>query len=162
MRRIFLMRHAQAQLEKTVSRDRERPITLHGMHEIEAMRLKMHGAFQDIEMVICSNAKRTRQTFEGIRSLLPISTQIVYEDDLYHCSRDRLWHYIECLPPQLKTVMIIAHNPGIMQFTSECDQKEPLQHDFPTCGIAILETRFPQEWQSLTPNHLQVIRFIHP
>ena len=151
------MRHAQAQLEQYGQNDRERAITMVGMHEIEAIRQKIQGKLQDVSYILCSNAKRTRQTLDGIRQILPNTAEISYDDGLYQASVSNLWRKIQGAPSKHSTVMMMAHNPGVTEFI---DAVAPaLFKVFPTCGVAIFETSV-NSWVEFSPYNTKVIEFV--
>jgi phosphohistidine phosphatase len=154
------MRHAQAQIEKLSPSDRERPITMAGMHEIESIRSQIQGHLSNINLVLCSNARRTRQTLEGIRPLLPANVTIMYDDDMYHCSANVLWRKIVDVDPTFKAILIIGHNPGITQFIKDINPPTHLVHEFPTCGVAIFEVK--EKWRSITSTDMNLTRFLRP
>ncbi len=160
MRQLLIMRHAQAQIEKLSPSDRERPITMAGMHEIESIRGQLQGQLSNVGLVLCSNARRTRQTLEGIRPLLPANVNIVYDDDMYHCNASVLWRKIVDLDPKLNAVLIIGHNPGITQFLRDVDPPTHEFREFPTCGVAIFEVK--ENWRSMTLTDMNLARFLQP
>ena len=153
MLRITIMRHAQAQLEQYGKNDRERTITMTGMHEIDAIRQKIHGKLDNISLIMCSNARRTRQTLDGIKQFLPNSAEVHYDDSLYHASIECLWHKIQTLSPLHKDIMIVGHNPGLSQMLNAIDHT--LARVFPTCGIAICESTV-EKWHEISPHNMRV------
>ena len=160
MKRLILMRHAQAQLERFGFNDRERAITMAGMHEIEAIRVKIQGHLSGISLILCSNAKRTRQTLEGLKPLLPSTARVVYKDELYQITSKTLWNHLQEVDDVHETIMIVAHNPGLVQFVQELAPETPFR-DFPTAGIAICEGEAPS-WAEVTPGCLKLKNFLKP
>jgi phosphohistidine phosphatase len=115
MKTLILMRHANStplQLSKT---DRDRALSIEGMRELEFMRRKLQGHIAGLSLVLCSNAKRTRQTLEGLRSILPASAEIIYEDRLYNASLETVLECIHEVDSKHKTIMLIGHNPALSQ-----------------------------------------------
>ncbi|MES2252361.1 MAG: hypothetical protein V4482_01580 [Pseudomonadota bacterium] len=157
MLRITIMRHAQAQLEQYGKNDRERTITMMGMHEIDAIRQQIHGKLDGVSLIMCSNARRTRQTLDGLKPFLPNSAEIHYDDGLYHASVECLWHKIQTLSPIHKNIMLVGHNPGLSQMLSAINPT--LARVFPTCGIAICESTV-EKWHEISPHNLNVTAFL--
>ncbi|MBY0280745.1 MAG: hypothetical protein K2W94_01135 [Alphaproteobacteria bacterium] len=158
MKRLILMRHAQAQLERFGFNDRERAITMAGMHELDAIRVKIQGHLEGISLILCSNAKRTRQTLEGMKPLVPSTASIVYKDELYHTNSRILWDRLSEVEDTHQCIMILAHNPGLTQFIQELEPSIPFK-EFPTSGVAICEGEFPS-WQAASPRHLKLHKLL--
>lgn len=158
MKRLILMRHAQAQLERFGFNDRERAITMAGMHELDAIRVKVQGHLEGISLILCSNAKRTRQTLEGMKPLVPSTAQIIYKDELYHTNSKTLWDRLQEIDDIHQVVMIVAHNPGLTQFLQELEPTV-LFKEFPTSGVAICEGKF-SSWQEASPDRLKLHKFL--
>lgn len=158
MKRLILMRHAQAQLERFGFNDRERSITIAGMHELDAIRLKLRGHLENVSLILCSNAKRTRQTLETIKPLVPTTADIVYKDQLYHTSSRMLWNHLWELGETHQCVMIMAHNPGLTQFIQELELTVPFK-EFPTSGVAICQGDCTS-WQQALPKTLKLQTFL--
>jgi len=158
MKRLILMRHAQAQLERFDFNDRERAITMAGMHELDAIRVKIQGHLEGINLILCSNAKRTRQTLDGLKPLVPSTAHIVYKDELYHTNSKILWNCLSEVEEVNQGVMIVAHNPGLTQFIQELEPTIPFK-EFPTSGVAIYEGEFPS-WQEASPRYLRLRKLL--
>jgi len=87
------------------------------------------------DLIISSAAMRTRQTTAHLVAALGVQEQnIQWEEKLYHCVPAVLEEVIYALPQEVRTVFIVAHNPGITEFANQ------LSPDFytgnmPTCSI---------------------------
>jgi phosphohistidine phosphatase len=152
------MRHAQAQKEQYGQNDRERPISMAGMHELESFRSQIRNHFESLSSVLCSNAKRTRQTFEGVRPLLPSSCQVIFEDSLYQASEEVLWARLRSLPPHYEQIMVIGHNPCL---TNVVRSVQKISTPFPTCGVYICATPLTL-WDLVGPQNFRVEEYIFP
>lgn len=152
------MRHAQAQLELFGHNDRERAITMAGMHELEAIRSKLQPHLADVTLILCSNAKRARQTLEGIKPLIPTTAQIIYKDELYQASSHILWSRLQEVKTSHESVMLVAHNPGLTHIIQKMDLTVPFK-EFPTCGVAICEGTF-NGWHEASSYQFKLSEFI--
>ncbi len=157
MLRIIIMRHAQAQLEQYGKNDRERTITMTGMHEIDSIRRQIHGKLDTLSFIMCSNARRTRQTLDGLKPVLPNSAEIHYDDALYQANVETLLHKIQSLPSSHKNIMLLAHNPGVGQIIHAIDKTKASV--FPTCGVAICESTV-EKWHDISPYNLRITAFL--
>lgn len=112
---VCLMRHSEAvaQLSDSVARDFDKPLTDHGIHQLEHVRafLKEHHFLPDL--ILCSSAVRTRQTLEWIQEALGTGSEIVFDDGLYGINADGLMQKLLELSNAKSTVLVVGHNPAI-------------------------------------------------
>jgi phosphohistidine phosphatase len=163
MKHLILMRHAEAQPEQLSRTDRDRFLTQTGMQDLENIRKKLQGRVEGLELLLCSNAKRTRQTLDGIKPVLPSVTQVAFEDKLYNATCQGLMERVRALPDDVEFVMIIAHNPGIGEFTSLVQpgaEKQP-PRGFPTSSVALLDGDFAC-WAEASPTRFKLQSFLVP
>jgi len=155
MKKLILMRHAESQPEQLALTDRERSLSGEGLEELELVRKKLQGELQGLKLVLCSNVKRTRQTLEGIKAILPSACDFVFDDGLYHAPVANLINRLQALEDNTQDfVMVIAHNPGVSDFLNlviNATQKQPgVSKMLPTSGVAIFEGHF-KKWKEATP-----------
>lgn len=163
MKRVVLMRHAEAQLEQYGQPDKDRAITINGMHELDRLRPKLSQRLVGIDFCLCSNAKRTRQTLDSILPILPTTAEVAHNDDIYKTTPQKLWGYIQNLNKKNKGIMIIAHNPGITQFLQEVAEANNIKAPthFPTCSVAICETD-QKDWRHVNAHTLTLKALLYP
>lgn len=164
LRKIILVRHAHAEIEQFGLNDRNRVLTHQGISEIHNIFDEIHSHFSNLQMVLCSNAKRTRQTLDGLKLNVDDLDACLFEDDLYHCTSEILSSKLQTLDDSIKTVMIIAHNPGVSDFIHNIMSKGNPVHPmkaFPTCGVVILECDISQ-WITFDRSMCVITDTIHP
>lgn len=112
---VCLMRHSEAvaQLSDSVTRDFDKPLTDHGIHQLEYARdfLKAHHFLPDL--ILCSSAVRTRQTLEWIQEALGTGSEVIFDDGLYGIHADGLIQKLSELSNAKSTVLVVGHNPAI-------------------------------------------------
>ncbi len=112
---VCLMRHSEAvtQLSDVVTKDFDKPLTDHGIHQLEHVRdfLKAHHFLPDL--IVCSPAVRTRQTLEWIQEALGSGAEVVFDEELYGIKADALIQKLGNLPNTKSTVLVVGHNPAI-------------------------------------------------
>jgi phosphohistidine phosphatase len=148
-RKIILVRHAQAQVEQFGRNDKDRILTMAGMHEVENVQNKLIPYTDDLQLILCSNAKRTRQTYDGLKIILPPQLECQFEDPLYNCTSKTLQVRLQRLRNDIQNVMIIAHNPGVSEFLQAVLSSGSSYHpmsSFPTAGVGVFSTNIP-EWR---------------
>ena len=122
-------------------------------------KLKKLGIIPDL--VISSSAKRTKQTAKRIAEEVGYDTDnIKWEEKLYHCIPSVFEELIYELSDKVKTVFIVAHNPGITSFVNQLSPDFSIDN-MPTCGVvgAHVET---EEWNNFSIAKRKVFLFEHP
>lgn len=133
MKTLILLRHAQAARGEP---DRGRALDPTGRAEAaEAGRL-LAGAGLRPDAALVSDARRTRETFDGAAALLgPV--RLVIEPSLYDAPADTILALVRTAPEADACLLVIGHNPGLG------DAARLLAGDGPEGAIAILRQRFP-------------------
>jgi phosphohistidine phosphatase len=163
MKKLLLVRHAEAYSEYCGGPDKDRSITIGGMQEIESIKSKMANNFSDISVVFCSNAKRARQTLEGIKSSLPTNIEIFYDDDLYASDADTVMKKLRKISDKHEGVLVIAHNPALSEILININiyNNIKLPKVMPTCGIVIGES-VANKWSEIDQNNIKITNFLDP
>jgi len=88
------------------------------------------------DIILCSTAKRAKQTAKYLRTGFHFDGQIEYFPSLYHGGTEEFLEVLGELEEGPETVMIIGHNPG-MEFALEdfCGVDEVM----PTAAIAHIQ-----------------------
>ncbi len=116
MKRLTLMRHADAQWKDPEVDDFARPLNRRGHSEAESMARRLTELGFIPELIITSSARRAGQTAEIIShelSLLPRT--IRYEEALYLGGAREILKLVGTIGPRVSHLMIIGHNPGISE-----------------------------------------------
>jgi phosphohistidine phosphatase len=143
MKNLILLRHAAAQLYQYGENDHDRSISLEGMRELDGIKKKIKEKNKDlseISLVLCSNTKRCRQTFDGLRSIFPSSAEMIFEDNLYQASAKMIEDRLRHVKSKHQTVLIIAHNPGLVDIlnASSLSRSYRESFQFPTCSFCFM------------------------
>ncbi|HYK70037.1 MAG TPA: histidine phosphatase family protein [Streptosporangiaceae bacterium] len=142
---LIVMRHAKA-AELPGKPDFDRPLRPRGRRDSAAAGqwLASHGFRPDL--VLCSAAERTRQTWEHLSPELGGSAQFSAERRLYQADADDVSEVIQETDETAATVLYIGHNPAAAELAALLTGTEP---DFPTAAIAVV--RLAEGWASLAP-----------
>jgi len=147
-RRLIVLRHAKSDWPDVP--DRDRPLAKRGRRDAPVIGrwLRDHGYLPDV--VICSAALRTRQTWDLIAPELGRSPRVTFEPRAYAASAQTLLYLVRELPAACQAALLIGHNPGVADLVTALAQP-PDAHDpplrFPTAAVAVLE--FPGDWPAL-------------
>lgn len=155
-RTLVLLRHAKAELPGDQP-DMDRPLTARGRADAAAAGawLAHHGLLPDV--VICSSARRTRETWHGVAmgmtgappeggSAGP-APEVHYADDAYEAHPADLLALVRRVAPAARTVLLIAHNPGVSQLSILLDS-EQADRDPQRTSQAVVH-RTTAEWAGL-------------
>lgn len=113
MKQIFLLRHAKSDWSDPFLADHDRPLNKRGRsaaHNI-GKYLKLKNIQPDL--ITCSSAVRTQETLACFQEKAELTSHIKYDSILYGASADQILAVIQCQPPEVSSLMIIGHNPGI-------------------------------------------------
>ncbi|MBA4249566.1 MAG: hypothetical protein C0440_03140 [Candidatus Pelagibacter sp.] len=157
---VVLMRHASSQLEQFGKPDRERTITMSGMLELDYLRPQLPNLLKSVDLVLCSNVKRTRQTLEAVRQSLPARVDEKFDDGIYQATADVLWHKIQTTSPAYNHIMIICHNPALTNILKAIDPTQRCDA-FPTSSLAFIEADVAR-WSEFSMKNCVLKQFIVP
>jgi phosphohistidine phosphatase len=116
--RLYLLRHAHTEKQKNNQLDFDRSIDQKGLKQ--TIQLKQNFSelnFSEGVQVLCSDAKRTRDTLDEVKTSIPISS-LEYLNELYLPSLNQLLRLIWSHKQVSKEVLIISHNFGISELAS--------------------------------------------
>ena len=115
-RRLILLRHAKSDWPDVP--DRERPLAKRGRRDAPVVGrwLRDHGYLPDV--VICSAARRTRQTWELVAPELGGSPSVTFEPRAYAASALTLLYLVRELPGTCRAALLIGHNPAIAELAA--------------------------------------------
>jgi phosphohistidine phosphatase len=123
--------------------------------------LREHGYLP--EVVICSAARRTRQTWDLVARELGGSPSVTFEPRAYAASATTLLYLVMELPATSRTALLVGHNPGVAELATSLalppdGDDAPIR--FPTAAVAVLD--FPGDWADLTPGQARLTDFTIP
>lgn len=160
-RTLVMIRHAKSSWANPLQSDYERPLNERGQHDAPMMgeRLKRQNILPDL--VIASPAKRAKQTAKKIAAAIGYDEdKIQWQEKLYHCIPSVFEEVLHEVGDDVKTVFIVAHNPGITEFANEVSAKFKIDN-MPTCAVVGIEFETDQ-WNEFTNASKKVFLFDYP
>ena len=145
-RTLIVMRHAKTEEQKEDQTDFERNLTERGKNNAQLMAERIADKGYKPDLILTSSANRTEQTTEIVlnagkfTNVKKRSTKV-----LYHATADIIEDEIMSVEHEIKTLMIVGHNPGTSEFVFDCDPKS-ISASMPTSAIAIF-TFEADNWQ---------------
>ncbi len=88
-------------------------------------------------LVLCSSARRARETLTELKPALGDQAEVVVTDDLYGADAAEILHRLGEVDQNIASVMIVGHNPGLHDLALE------LTGDGDAAAISQLHTKFP-------------------
>lgn len=160
-RTLVMIRHAKSSWANPLQSDFERPLNDRGEHDAPMMgnRLKQKGIIPDL--IISSKAKRAKQTAKKIAAAIGYNEEkIRWYDRLYHCIPSVFEEVLHEVADDVKTVFIVAHNPGITDFVNELSDKFKIDN-MPTCAVVGARLQ-ATEWNEFNSVEKTVFLFDYP
>ena len=110
--RLLLLRHAKSSWDEPSLADHERPLAKRGRKAAARVGEYLRAADLTPDLVVCSTARRTRQTWKRLALEGP---EVRLEDAMYGATAGELAGLAVELPETAKSVLFIGHNPGISE-----------------------------------------------
>ncbi len=168
MKELLILRHAKAANESQSGIDFDRPLNEQGQEAASFMGRYLLKHHELPDLVCCSDALRTRQTFIRIMDELPRPLPVSYQNGLYMASAGDLLDYVNAIPEAAERVMIVGHNPGmhhlarILSGSGEAEPLEALEWKFPTGAMALIAFPSGTRWENIRPNSGKIKAFWRP
>lgn len=118
-------------------------------------------------LILCSPARRTRETLEPLRRFLGDDSVVQIEDALYLAGAGRLLERLRELPDEQPNVLLIGHDPGLHDLAlalATPDRSrgyQQLREKFPTGALVEFALRLPC-WRDLAPGTARLVAFTRP
>jgi len=144
-RQLWILRHAQAVPEGTVTRDRDRPLSARGRADAVALggRLSDEGPLlgaTDLVLpaqALVSAAIRTVQTAGLALQDVLDRVQVTTYQSLYSASADTVLTYLREVDGEPACVLVVAHNPTVSHLAFDLvDPDGGGRDDLPSEGLA--------------------------
>jgi phosphohistidine phosphatase len=165
MRRVYLLRHAKSSWKDGSLADRERPLAGRGRKAARAMAGHLDDEGIRPDLVLCSPARRTRETLERIEDALGDGIEARFEETLYGATDATLLRCLNALPDEVDSVMLIGHNPGLedlaLALASEGAELARLREKFPTAALATIDLP-ADRWSAVERGRGELVAFVRP
>jgi phosphohistidine phosphatase len=164
MKQLFLLRHAKSSWDDSELVDHARPLAPRGRRAVGLVAEHLGREGVTPALVLCSSARRTRETLEGIAPALGESTPVQIEGELYAASARRLLERPRAVEDGVPSLLLIGHNPGVerlaLSLAGGGQKLAVLSRKYPTGALATLE--FRGRWSDLRPASAKLTDFVTP
>jgi phosphohistidine phosphatase len=154
VKRLTLMRHANAKWKDREVADFERPLNRRGNSEAEAMGRRLAELNLIPDLILTSAATRTRQTADIVAKELKVSVRHVRSDEsLYLAKAKDILAAIHGTGPRVPHLLVVGHNPGISKLADQLGATYD-DEEFPTGALCSL-TIDTRSWSSVAKDLLR-------
>lgn len=178
--RLIVLRHAKSAWPDDLDNpdapddddfdDHERRLAARGRRDAPAAGrwLREHGCVPDL--VICSTARRTRETWDLVLPQLGSTPLLVFDPRIYEAGWRDLLEAVREMPERRRTLLLIGHQPAVQDLVlalagkAKGDTMPRLKEKFPTSGIAVLALPATRSatWSKLAPGQAVLTHFAVP
>ncbi|AEV81083.1 phosphohistidine phosphatase [Actinoplanes sp. SE50] len=166
LRTLILLRHAKAETPGEIA-DFDRSLTDRGMSDADAAGSWLVDERLHPDLVLCSPARRTRQTWQAASLALAqgnsshgaLSPEVHYEDQLYYGGRTEVFDLLRAVSDTVRTILLVGHNPTVSEVSALLvpdDQWDGVTVELKTSGLAVHTGEVP--WASSSPGGMRLAR----
>ncbi|WP_258726854.1 SixA phosphatase family protein [Cellulomonas sp. NS3] len=164
-RRLVLLRHAKAEPGGVLD-DHVRTLALEGRRQAGLVGASLRDAGLVPDLVLCSSAVRTRQTWDLARNALGTDApHVEVSDELYTAGARELLELVRSVDPDARTVLLVGHEPTVSQAAallagpgSDETAQVRVRTGVPTASYSVLETDVA--WSALEPDGARLLRLV--
>ena len=145
-RTLLVLRHAKSDWTGGQA-DIDRTLNERGQGQAQAAGGWLAEQFPAIDVAIVSPATRARATWALVSEELGSGVEARVDERAYAASVADLLAIVQELPDALRTVILVAHNPGLEELVSVLGGEDITM---PTAGLAVLT--LPGSWADAGPS----------
>jgi phosphohistidine phosphatase len=164
MTHLYVLRHAKSSWEDPRVVDHDRPLSPRGRQATKLLAEHLRPAHIAPDLVLCSSARRARETLDGIAPALAEGVAVEIEPDLYEATEADLLERLRRIPDTVDSAMLIGHNPAVHMLTlilaGAGEELPSVKRKYPTGALATLAFEGP--WSELEPQTAELVRFARP
>jgi phosphohistidine phosphatase len=175
-RKLVLLRHAKSAWPDVP--DHERPLARRGQRDAPVMGRWLRTAGHVPDQVVCSTARRARETWQLVQPALGATPLASFDDGVYQGSAAQLLDLIRHANPATRMLLVVGHDPatpelalalaattptahpGAVSDATPPDMRDRMRAKFPTAAIAVFE--ITGDWDQLSPRSARLTRFVTP
>ncbi len=137
MRELILLRHAHAEPASNGQADIDRPLSPHGLAEAEAAGRWLLEQRLVPDRVLCSPARRTRETLEAVLGLTGYVEQRL-DERIYDAVPGTLAGLLD-EHREVERLLVVGHNPGLEQLVALMNSGQTGDYrGMPPAAVAVL------------------------
>lgn len=167
MPRLLMMRHAKSSRDDPELGDYDRPLNERGRNAAAFMGGHLSGQGLVPERILCSSARRTRQTLSRLLDDLDGEIEVRLMRGLYEASASDIVDAVAALGGSRPTMMVIGHNPALQAATvSLIGTGNPMlvravETQFSTAAVAVIDFD-NRRWSDIRERDGRIVAFFRP
>lgn len=165
MRRLWLLRHAKSSWDETHLADHDRPLSPRGRRAACAIGRWVDETGIRPDVVLCSSARRARETLAAVLPGLGGEVQVHVEPGLYTFQAEDLLARVRELPDDAISAMVVGHNPAIAEtiarLAREGHRLADARTKVPTGALACIDLEV-DAWRDVTKDCGVLAAFVVP
>jgi phosphohistidine phosphatase len=168
MLRLMLLRHAKSSWTDPGLDDRQRPLSPRGEKAAPAMGTFMRRRELIPDLVLCSPARRARETWRLMAKEVPEAPVPSVEEAVYDFGNGgRLLEAVRRRGDKARSVLVVGHNPSIERLAlrlvkdSDPDLVARMTHKYPTGALAVIDFAAPN-WRDIGETAGKLASFTRP
>ena len=163
-KRLFLLRHAMALSNN--EGDKSRELAPKGIEDALALGKWMLDQNYIPDAVLCSPAKRTRQTLENVKKNLQMPNAS-FPEILYNGVAGDYLYEIQKIDDEYKNIMIVAHNPSIYELVILLAAQgsdaimQKISKGYPPASLSVIKCKC-DSWRDIQPVENEIMNLVNP
>jgi phosphohistidine phosphatase len=142
---LLILRHAKSSWKEPGLSDHDRPLNKRGRNDVPKMGRLIRRKKLKPQLILCSGAKRARETVELITQVCGYRHEIRFSEALYAAGPEAYIKLLYALDDAYDCVMVAGHNPGLEELLERLTGEE---HRLPTAALAQVELPI-EKWREL-------------
>jgi phosphohistidine phosphatase len=165
---LMLLRHAKSSLAETGQADLDRPLNERGQRAAVAVGHYMASHNLVPRLVLCSPARRTRETWGLVAGELSTTPEVLVATEIYNSGDGT--GLMECLRHKAgatQSVLLVGHNPSIGELAQTLSGagskklRKRLEKKYPPAALAVFSFDL-DNWESLVAGSGTLLRCVRP
>lgn len=113
------------------------------------------------DRIVSSPSVRTLATISRVMHELQLKGERIETDpSLYHATPSNMLKLIHSFPPEVNSLLLIGHNPGLTELAERLCPAEAVDN-IPTCGMYAIQFQIT-EWATANTHNAEFLFFQYP
>jgi len=168
MLKLFLLRHAKSSWTDPGLDDLDRSLNARGLRAAAAVGRFMRQSKLMPELVLCSPARRARETWKLVAEELRTAPRVVIDEGIYDFGNGgRLLEVARHLANGANPLLIVGHNPSMERLAVRLIRKgdpklmKRLEQKYPTGALTVIEFS-GTKWSDIAEGTGELLSFTRP
>lgn len=145
MKTLFILRHAKSSWADSDIADFDRPLNKRGLVAASFMGELMRARKLLPNVIICSPAKRAKETALLVKNAGRLEAEISFDDRIYEASPQTLLAVAAGIDNRFSSAMFAGHNPGVEGFIPLLTGR---QEQMATASLAVVDLNI-ESWNQI-------------